>query len=99
MTLTQRLVAPGWYRAALGIALGFGLGMGIVVAGPRALRLGPGRGLGRDHHGGRPGRRAVRLPDRDRLLRLLVPLGLGRPHDPRGPLGPRRLPAGATTSA
>jgi len=32
MTLTQRLVAPGWYRAALGIALGFGLGMGIVVA-------------------------------------------------------------------
>ena len=32
MTLTQRLVAPGWYRAALGIALGFSLGMGIVVA-------------------------------------------------------------------
>jgi cytochrome c oxidase subunit 1 len=31
MTLTHRLLAPGWYRAALGIVLGFGLGMGIVV--------------------------------------------------------------------
>ena len=32
MTLTQRLIAPGWYRAFLGMALGFGLGLGIVVA-------------------------------------------------------------------
>src|SRR5215204_1645583 len=32
MTLTHRLLAPGWYRAGLGIVLGFGLGMGIVVA-------------------------------------------------------------------
>src|SRR3954452_13267176 len=32
MTLTRRLFAPGWYRAALGAALGFLLGMGIVVA-------------------------------------------------------------------
>jgi hypothetical protein len=31
MTLTRRLLAPGWYRAFLGIALGFGLGLGIVV--------------------------------------------------------------------
>src|ERR671925_68376 len=31
MTLTHRLIAPGWYRAALGIAGGFGLGMGLVV--------------------------------------------------------------------
>ncbi|HEX2126555.1 MAG TPA: hypothetical protein VHF45_08360, partial [Thermoleophilaceae bacterium] len=31
MTLTHRLFAPGWYRAALGIAAGFGLGMGLVV--------------------------------------------------------------------
>ena len=31
MTLTQRLFAPGWYRAALGASLGFALGMGIVV--------------------------------------------------------------------
>jgi hypothetical protein len=31
MTLTRRLFAPGWYRAALGIAIGFGVGMGIVV--------------------------------------------------------------------
>jgi len=32
MTLTHRLFAPGWYRAALGIAVAFGLGMGLVVA-------------------------------------------------------------------
>jgi hypothetical protein len=32
MTLTQRLIAPGWYRAFLGLALGFALGLGIVVA-------------------------------------------------------------------
>src|ERR671923_445128 len=32
MTLTHRLIAPGWYRAALGIAIGFGVGMGVVVA-------------------------------------------------------------------
>src|SRR5215216_3741839 len=32
MTLTRRLLAPGWYRAALGIAVGFGLGMGIDCA-------------------------------------------------------------------
>ena len=32
MTLTHRLLAPGWYRAALGLAAGFLLGMGIVVA-------------------------------------------------------------------
>ena len=31
MTFAQRLFAPGWYRAALGTALGFSLGMGIVV--------------------------------------------------------------------
>jgi cytochrome c oxidase subunit 1 len=31
MTFAQRLFAPGWYRAALGTALGFALGMGIVV--------------------------------------------------------------------
>ena len=36
MTLTQRLVAPGWYRAALGIPLRFSHGMGIVT-GDRAL--------------------------------------------------------------
>src|SRR5215217_4450025 len=30
MTLTRRLLAPSWYRAALGISLGFGLGTGIV---------------------------------------------------------------------
>ncbi len=32
MTLTRRLLAPGWYRAALGVAIVFGIGMGIVVA-------------------------------------------------------------------
>src|SRR5215207_9232260 len=32
MTLTRRLLAPGWYRAALGVVIAFGLGMGIVVA-------------------------------------------------------------------
>src|SRR3989440_7298264 len=32
MTLTRRLLAPGWYRAVLGVAGGFGLGMGIVCA-------------------------------------------------------------------
>ncbi len=31
MTLTRRLLAPGWYRAALGTVAGFGVGMGIVV--------------------------------------------------------------------
>src|SRR5215211_4703605 len=36
MTLTRRLLAPGWYRAALGLAVGFGVGMGIVCAA-RAL--------------------------------------------------------------
>ena len=32
MTLTHRLLASGWYRAFLGMALGFALGLGIVVA-------------------------------------------------------------------
>ena len=32
MTLTRRLLAPGWYRAALGIVAFFCLGTGIVVA-------------------------------------------------------------------
>src|SRR5918997_242459 len=31
MTLTRRLIAPGWYRAALGTAAGFGVGMALVV--------------------------------------------------------------------
>ena len=31
MTLTRRLLAPGWYRATLGTVAGFGVGMGIVV--------------------------------------------------------------------
>ena len=31
MTFTQRLIAPGWYRAFLGMVLGFALGTGIVV--------------------------------------------------------------------
>ena len=31
MTLTKRFTAPGWYRAALGAALMFCLGMGIVI--------------------------------------------------------------------
>ena len=77
-----RLFAPGWYRAALGVALGFAVGTGIVVAVRAALRLGPALRLGRDHHRRRPGRRPVRLPGRNRLLRLLVPLGLGAPTVP-----------------
>nr|MBA2631160.1 hypothetical protein [Thermoleophilaceae bacterium] len=35
MTLTQRFIAPGWYRAFIGAALMFLVGMGIVV-GARA---------------------------------------------------------------
>src|SRR5215204_4413551 len=31
MTLTRRLLAPGWYRAAIGTAVGFGFGLGLVV--------------------------------------------------------------------
>ena len=31
MTLTHRLIAPGWYRAVLGVALGFAFGMGLVL--------------------------------------------------------------------
>src|SRR6186713_1882322 len=31
MTFAQRLTRPGWYRAFLGIAVGFALGTGIVV--------------------------------------------------------------------
>ena len=31
MTLTRKLLAPGWYRAALGTAGGFAFGMAIVV--------------------------------------------------------------------
>src|SRR5215211_4534553 len=31
MTLAHRLIAPGWYRAALGTAVGFGFGTGLVV--------------------------------------------------------------------
>ena len=31
MTLTQKLFAPGWYRAALGTVGGFAFGMAIVV--------------------------------------------------------------------
>ena len=30
MTFRQRLTAPGWYRAFLGVVLGFALGTGIV---------------------------------------------------------------------
>jgi cytochrome c oxidase subunit I len=36
MTLTARLLAPGWYRATLGTVLGFLFGLGLV-AGIRAL--------------------------------------------------------------
>ena len=32
MTMAARLRAPGWYRAALGSPIGFGVGMGIDVA-------------------------------------------------------------------
>ena len=32
MTLTHRLISPGWYRAVLGITLGFAFGMALVVA-------------------------------------------------------------------
>ena len=31
MTLTHRLIAPGWYRAVLGVVLGFAFGLGLVV--------------------------------------------------------------------
>src|SRR5215211_3595251 len=31
MTLTRRLLAPGWYRAALGVSIAFGFGLGLVV--------------------------------------------------------------------
>src|ERR687895_681514 len=31
MTLTRRLLAPGWYRAAFGTAVAFGFGTGLVV--------------------------------------------------------------------
>ena len=91
MTFTHRLFAPGWYRACSGHRPWVRLRHGHRRAGARALRLGPDPRLGRDHHGRRADRRAARLPGRDRLLRLLVPLGLGRPDDPRGPLGPRRV--------
>ena len=32
MTMAARLRAPGWYRAALGLPAGFGIGMGIDIA-------------------------------------------------------------------
>ena len=41
MTLTQRLIAPGWYRAALGTAVVFALGIGIVVAARAAYGWDP----------------------------------------------------------
>ena len=41
MTLTQRLIAPGWYRAFLGMAVAFGLGTGIVVAARAAYGWDP----------------------------------------------------------
>ena len=72
--------------------LGFALGMGIVVAVRALYGWDPLVRLGRDHHRRRPGRRAVRLPDRDRLLRLLVPLGLRRARR-----SPRTTPATAPT--
>ena len=50
MTLTRRLLAPGWYRAALGTAVGFLLGMGIVVGVRAAYGWDPLLRLGRDHH-------------------------------------------------
>ena len=31
MTLTRRFLAPGWYRAALGVSIAFGFGLGLVV--------------------------------------------------------------------
>ena len=40
VTLTQKLIAPGWYRAALGVALGFGFGMAIVVLAARSPTAG-----------------------------------------------------------
>ncbi|CAA9498571.1 MAG: Cytochrome c oxidase polypeptide I, partial [uncultured Solirubrobacterales bacterium] len=55
---------------------------------PRADRQAGHLQRQRDHHR-RPVDRAVRLPDRHRLLRLLVPLGVGRADGPRGPLRPR----------
>ncbi|MEA2408169.1 MAG: cytochrome c oxidase subunit, partial [Thermoleophilaceae bacterium] len=41
MTLTQRLFSPGWYRAFLGMAVGFALGLGIVVAARAAYGWDP----------------------------------------------------------
>ena len=41
MTLTQKLTAPGWYRAFLGMVVAFGFGTGIVVAARAAYGWDP----------------------------------------------------------
>ena len=99
MTFTQRLFAPGWYRAFLGMALGFALGMGIVVAVRSLYGWDPVFDSDAIITVGALIGAAARLPGRHRLLRLLVPLGVGRPDDPGGPLRATAPTAGATTSA
>ena len=90
MTLTHRLIAPGWYRAVLGVVLGFAFGLGLVV-------------LVRPCHGWEPLWDWNAIVTVGGLiaapLGFLVGIGcfdywfrcVGRPHRPRGPLGSRRL--------
>ena len=89
MSYAAKLRAPGWYRLLISTPIGFALGFGIVVA-VRALYgwhpLIDGNAITTVE----PDHAPARLPDRHRLLRLLVPLGRGRADHPRGPLRPRR---------
>ena len=78
MTLTHRLTAPGWYRAALGTAVMFLVGMGLVVGVRAAYGWDPLFNWDAIITVGALVAAAVRLPDRHRLLRLLVLLGVRR---------------------
>ena len=87
--------------ARSGSLLGGGFGFGLVVA----LRAISGLEIFQTEQTGYPHvivpaiTGAARLPGRPRLLRLLVPLGLGRADHPRRPLPARREELAATTSS
>ena len=77
-------IAPGWYRAVLGVLAGIRLRHGHRGARPLAVRLRADRRLGRDRHGRRPDRSAARLPGRASAASTTGSAGpRARPPSPR----------------
>ncbi len=99
--MAAKLRAPGFYRAAAMMVVGVALATGITWV----VRMATGHATFHHYLSGEAILTVsliavpARVPDRHRRLRLLVLLGGRAPDAPRGPLRPRRLHAGRTTSA